>query len=427
MGELDGVGVAITGGAGDIGAAIGAELSGKGASVTLIDRKTPEEAERWLERVRGADAEVSYVRADGLIDPVAISPAGGVRGSTGVVALHQPGRRQVLVLWPFSRTEVGDLRMLSDGEVFRFRIDTGLAGRISRHESLRYGGLGMDALECTWQEVRDDIPAWYTQLGLSTSQDQPEWIETASIFEVQIGYSVFWEGYRYEPYATVRDLLADLGRIKGLGYDVLQIMPRQPYPSYNVHDYADITTSYGDEEDLRALVEACHALDMRVILNILLHGVIDQEVMAKTAERVRSGPYHARLAEATTGAWRANPTAVDAMNVAWSRHILDFEPHWSGSSPQCHPLVGEHPEWFMRDSEGNIIGIYTKAFDVANVDWQEYFSAATEELVRRLDVDGFRFDAPTYNDLPNWSRATELECTHSTGSAPKSTSPIRRP
>jgi NAD(P)-dependent dehydrogenase (short-subunit alcohol dehydrogenase family) len=64
MGELDGIGVAITGGAGDIGAAIGTELSGKGASVTLIDRKAPEEAERWLARVRGADAEVSYVRAD---------------------------------------------------------------------------------------------------------------------------------------------------------------------------------------------------------------------------------------------------------------------------------------------------------------------------------------------------------------------------
>jgi NAD(P)-dependent dehydrogenase (short-subunit alcohol dehydrogenase family) len=64
MGELDGYGVAITGGAGDIGAAISRELSGKGASVTLIDRKAPEEAEPWLERVRGAGAEISYVWAD---------------------------------------------------------------------------------------------------------------------------------------------------------------------------------------------------------------------------------------------------------------------------------------------------------------------------------------------------------------------------
>src|SRR5205823_6732790 len=174
-------------------------------------------------------------------------------------------------------------------------------------------------------------------LCLSTPCDRPEWITTASIFEVQIGSSVFWQGYRYEPYPTVRDLLADLGRIKGLGYTMLQIMPRQPYPSYNVHDYADITTSYGDEEDLRALVHAAHALGMRVILDILMHGVMDREVMAETAERVRSGPYYARLAEDTYPFGRG-PDAAEAMRIAWSRHILDFEPYWSGGSPPHHPL-----------------------------------------------------------------------------------------
>ncbi len=64
MGRLDGVGIAITGGAGDIGAAMGRELSGRGASVTLIDLKSPDEAEPWLERARGAGGEVGYARAD---------------------------------------------------------------------------------------------------------------------------------------------------------------------------------------------------------------------------------------------------------------------------------------------------------------------------------------------------------------------------
>ena len=50
MGDLDGRGVVITGGGGDIGAAMGSELSRQGASVTLIDRKSPEEAEPWVER-----------------------------------------------------------------------------------------------------------------------------------------------------------------------------------------------------------------------------------------------------------------------------------------------------------------------------------------------------------------------------------------
>ena len=93
--------------------------------------------------------------------------------------------------------------------------------------------------------------------------------------------------------------------------------------------------------------------------------------------------------------------------VSWSRHILDFEEHWAGGSPGEHPLVAEHPEWFIRRSDGEIIGVYTKAFDTANIAWQEYFTDAALELVRRLDIDGFRFDAPTYNEVPNWSPATE--------------------
>ncbi|MQA05912.1 MAG: DUF3459 domain-containing protein [Streptosporangiales bacterium] len=208
-------------------------------------------------------------------------------------------------------------------------------------------------------------------------------------------------------------LAADLDRIADLGYDVLQIMPRQPYPSYNVHDYTDVSTTYGDEDELRALVDACHARGMRVILDILLHGVIDQEVMAATAERVRGGPFAARLAETTTDVWGSGQDSLDARDIAWSRHILDFEPYWSAGSPSRHPLADQHPEWFMRDSAQRIIGVYTKAFDVANRAWQEYFCAAAEDLVRRLDVDGFRFDAPTYNALPNWSEATSRRASHS--------------
>lgn len=67
----------------------------------------------------------------------------------------------------------------------------------------------------------------------------------------------------------------------------------------------------------------------------------------------------------------------------------------------------------MRDSAGQIIGVYTKAFDVANVAWQEYFTASALDLVRRLDVDGFRFDAPTYNDAENWSDATAARASYS--------------
>src|SRR5213593_292869 len=63
VGPLAGLGAAVTGGAGDIGAAIGAELVRRGAAVTLIDRKSEAAARPWLERVREA-GPAAYRQAD---------------------------------------------------------------------------------------------------------------------------------------------------------------------------------------------------------------------------------------------------------------------------------------------------------------------------------------------------------------------------
>jgi NAD(P)-dependent dehydrogenase (short-subunit alcohol dehydrogenase family) len=73
MDGLDARNIVIAGGAGDIGAAMGAELARLGARVTLIDRKSPAEAEPWLERAR-QHGEVAYVQAD-VRDRVAIDAA----------------------------------------------------------------------------------------------------------------------------------------------------------------------------------------------------------------------------------------------------------------------------------------------------------------------------------------------------------------
>jgi NAD(P)-dependent dehydrogenase (short-subunit alcohol dehydrogenase family) len=74
MDRMDGAGIAITGGAGDIGAAMGKELSARGASVTLIDLKSAEDAEPWLEGASAADGEVGYIQAD-VTDRAAVDEA----------------------------------------------------------------------------------------------------------------------------------------------------------------------------------------------------------------------------------------------------------------------------------------------------------------------------------------------------------------
>jgi len=342
-----------------------------------------------------------------LVHPTGVSPAGGLRGSSGVVIAEDPDHARCLVAWPFSDTEIGTIELAPSDAGIGLHWQTDVAGQPGNGGTLSVATLYLDLLQnTTYADVLPQVPSWLADLGVAAPHDCPAWVAHATLYEVQIGFAVFADGWTYAPYPQAADLLADLDRIAALGYNTLQIMPRQPYPSYNVHDYADITTSYGDEAVLEQVVHQAHQLGMRVILDVLLHGVIDKQAVREAVHGVRTGPYAERLADATADSFSLDIAAEADYLIAWSRHILDFEPFWLAGSPERHRLLDEHPEWFCRDSAGHVTGVYTKAFDNAHPGWQRYFIDACLNLVRRLDVDGFRFDAPTYNYFHNWSART---------------------
>jgi NAD(P)-dependent dehydrogenase (short-subunit alcohol dehydrogenase family) len=79
--------IAISGGAGDIGSAMAAELTKHGGRVTLIDRKTENEAQPWIERA-SANGPVSYVQAD-VTDRPAIDAALAGMGELDVAIVNQ--------------------------------------------------------------------------------------------------------------------------------------------------------------------------------------------------------------------------------------------------------------------------------------------------------------------------------------------------
>ena len=349
------------------------------------------------------------IHVDALDRVTGISPAGGLRGSAAVVHLGGPADTS-FTMWPFCKTEIGQISLIPADRGLTLELRTGLAADLTSYvtggDSLRYEGLHLHLDQGGWPKIRAALPDWYRTIGVTVPQDRPTWADGASIYELHVGFSVFWGGHEYSPYPTVRSIINDLDRIASLGFDTLQIMPRQPYPSYNVHDYTDITTSFGEENDLRELVVTCHARGMRVILDVLLHGVLDQESIGAAADGVRNGPYRDELENQTGDIFRSDLTDDHLGEIAWSRHIIDFEPHWTAGSPRRSALIDQHPDWFFRDSAGEVMGVYTKAFDAINIDWQDWFIDAMASLVRRLDIDGFRFDAPTYNEFPNWSPTT---------------------
>ena len=342
--------------------------------------------------------------------PMAVSPLGGLEGSSGVIMCTADDI--TVTVWLNSTGEIIDPfveRVTDDTALVRA---TGLfAGELNGTGEARVRVSTFDIAAGGFLEVRRRWHAWLSRYGLTSPPDKPAWAPAASLFEAQVGGAPFRGGHINEPYSSVAEITDDLDRIEHLGFSVIQLMPRQPYPSYNVHDYWDIDTTYGDSGELKALVSACHDRGMTVILDVLLHGVLDKESIDETVQGVVAGPYFERLDEKLHDVFVQ--TDRDAYLIAWSRHILDFGDAWRDGAPDVNLLEQEHPDWFFRDSAGQVTGVYTKAFDARNPEMQRYFRSAMVYLMTELGIDGFRFDAPTYNYFANWAPWARLRASAS--------------
>jgi glycosidase len=340
-----------------------------------------------------------------LTSAAGISPMGGLRGSSGLVHLEPEDSADTAVcIWFDNDVEIPeiDVRGTSSSSL-TFSLTTNFAADLANSTSNELQLCSLDLAVPRWPSFPQLFDGWLRSRGHTSPGAAPDWIAGAMIYEAQIGFSVFAQTNHYSPYPEVNNLTDDLDRIRGLGFTVIQLMPRQPYPSYNIHDYWNVDVSYGPKSMLVELVEQCHARGMRIIFDVLLHGVLDQESIGAAADGVRSGPFADLVTTETSDSFGSDVNDWQNYLVAWSRHILDFEPYWRAGSPRVSPLIAEHPEWFARDSAGNVAGVYTKAFDPRSSEWQAYFTDAMRYLMTELGIDGFRFDAPTYNDFPNWA------------------------
>jgi glycosidase len=352
----------------------------------------------------------SGVRVDEIREGIYVLTVGGEEGSPGLVAMHRPDNAGTAVLWPFSRSESGRILLEPREGTLRVAIETELAGEVSRGEWLNWGPLYFDLLDEPWELVFPQMQDWYDNLGVATPSDRPRWTEAANILEAQIGYSPFWDNWRYEPYPQLANLRADLDRIADLGVQCIQLMPRQPYPGYTIIDPEDIDTTYWDRQELSDFVREAHTRGIRVILDVLCSCVVDKQAIRESVRAIKQSPYGQRLDEPSIDAMSPIHVSED---IPTCRFVLAFAEDWVKGAPDRHPFLDEHPDWFMRDSTGNVTGVFTHALEIANEEWQEFFIQSCERLVNELGIDGFRFDTPMYNRFNDWSEGTRRHASYS--------------
>jgi cyclomaltodextrinase len=188
------------------------------------------------------------------------------------------------------------------------------------------------------------------------SPETPEWAYSATIYEVNVR--------QFSEEGTFKKVEEALPRLKDMGVKILWLMPIHPIGEverkgtmgsyYSVKDYFDVNPEFGTKEEFRSLVQAAHALDMRLILD-----------------------------------WVANHTAWD------------------------NEIATTNPEFFELTEDGNFMpprgtdwsDVIQLNFD--NPDVWDYMISALEYWVREFDIDGYRADVADMVPTEFWNRARQ--------------------
>ena len=180
-----------------------------------------------------------------------------------------------------------------------------------------------------------------------------DWSLCATIYEVNIR--------QYTPKGTFRAFELELPRLQKMGVGILWLMPINPLGEknrkgklgsyYSVHDYLAVNPEYGTMLDFRNLVKKAHELGMKVIID-----------------------------------WVANHTSWD------------------------NALITQHPDWYKKDSIGNIISPVADWTDVAGLDYsnpglRKYMTDALGYWIKETDIDGYRCDVAGMLPVDFWHQA----------------------
>lgn len=254
---------------------------------------------------------------------------------------------------------------------------------------------------------------YLVRMGVWGMPGIPDWADGCHILETTIGS---WpqdpNGHVFAPYPTTEALAADLDRLCRLGFDTIYLMPRHPFPGYTTASFESLAAQYGDgpgtDQRFDALVDAIHAAGMHVIGDVILHGVLDQESLDQQ---------EARRAVLTD---ESGPSVERTSPYDWDTYELAHEHSWRASAPAIHPYWVDHPEWFTQLPDGRAQFTYTRAFDLRHPGLQDFIVETLAGHVAQGRIDGYRFDAPWWNQRcyrwqadagyrPSWSTGAGRE------------------
>ena len=195
---------------------------------------------------------------------------------------------------------------------------------------------------------------------------------------------------------TINGITQHLGYIRDLGCTAVWLSPlfeNNPasYHGYAIQNYLEIDKRFGTKEELAAMVDAAHAMDMRVFLDIVLHHSGDNWYY----ENDQHPPYAGGITY-PFGGWRYpdKPVPVELRDPSlyWKRgRITNYDAYPETKEGDFYGLKS-----FKNDESPEALYV------------QDLLTKIHCYWLRETDVDGFRLDAVKHMGEKNISQFCSL-------------------
>jgi glycosidase len=183
----------------------------------------------------------------------------------------------------------------------------------------------------------------------------PDWVKDAVIYEIF--------PRAFSPEGNFKAIEKEIPRLKELGISVIWLMPIHPigeikrkgtYGSpYSIKDYFQINPDYGTEDDFKSLTKTAHQNGIKVIIDLVIN------------------------------------------HTSWDNN-----------------LIKEHPDWYVKDENGNIVSPNSDWTDVADLNYdnpelRKYMIKMMKYWVEKFDIDGYRCDVAELVPIDFWNEARD--------------------
>ena len=128
------------------------------------------------------------------------------------------------------------------------------------------------------------------------------WYQDAVFYEMYL--RAYYDG-NGDGHGDFQGAIQKLDYVKSLGVDCIWILPMYPSPlqddGYDVANYSDIHSDYGTLADFRAFLDAAHARDLKVVIDLVMNHTSDQHPWFQAARADKNSPYRDYYVWSDTG------------------------------------------------------------------------------------------------------------------------------